>query len=451
MGFTSLVFLVFFPIVYLVYLLMPPKGRAFWLLIASYGFCISFGLKYAVILLISTLGTWLAGIAAEKRQGEAESRWITGAAVLLHVLLLCFFKYNGSHPVLPVGLSFYTFQAIGYLADVYRGTVRAERNLIRFGLFQAFFPKLVQGPIERSQELLGQIRELEKKKLLDPERMREGMLLLLWGLFQKLVIADRAAVAVNAVYGQFGAFGGGEILLATLLYAFQLYCDFAGYTNMARGIAGLCGIELTENFRRPYLAVSVREFWHRWHISLSSWLRDYVYIPLGGSRNGKLRRYMNVMLTFLVSGIWHGTGFHFLLWGCMHGAVQLAETAWEKLPRILRWCLTFGFINASWMVFRVNSLGDLRGMLKLLVTDMRFRDPAGMGLGGLEWLLLVLSLFLAAGKDLLNEKGFGIRKWLSGRGFFVRLLVYTALLSGIVVFGVYGAAYDTGGFLYTQF
>ena len=438
MGFTSLVFLVFFPIVYLVYLLMPPKGRAFWLLIASYGFCISFGLKYAVILLISTLGTWLAGIAAEKRQGEAESRWITGAAVLLHVLLLCFFKYNGSHPVLPVGLSFYTFQAIGYLADVYRGTVRAERNLIRFGLFQAFFPKLVQGPIERSQELLGQIRELEKKKLLDPERMREGMLLLLWGLFQKLVIADRA-------------FGGGEILLATLLYAFQLYCDFAGYTNMARGIAGLCGIELTENFRRPYLAVSVREFWHRWHISLSSWLRDYVYIPLGGSRNGKLRRYMNVMLTFLVSGIWHGTGFHFLLWGCMHGAVQLAETAWEKLPRILRWCLTFGFINASWMVFRVNSLGDLRGMLKLLVTDMRFRDPAGMGLGGLEWLLLVLSLFLAAGKDLLNEKGFGIRKWLSGRGFFVRLLVYTALLSGIVVFGVYGAAYDTGGFLYTQF
>ena len=281
--------------------------------------------------------------------------------------------------------------------------------------------------------------------------MREGMLLLLWGLFQKLVIADRAAVAVNAVYGQFGAFGGGEILLATLLYAFQLYCDFAGYTNMARGIAGLCGIELTENFRRPYLAVSVREFWHRWHISLSSWLRDYVYIPLGGSRNGKLRRYMNVMLTFLVSGIWHGTGFHFLLWGCMHGAVQLAETAWEKLPRILRWCLTFGFINASWMVFRVNSLGDLRGMLKLLVTDMRFRDPAGMGLGGLEWLLLVLSLFLAAGKDLLNEKGFGIRKWLSGRGFFVRLLVYTALLSGIVVFGVYGAAYDTGGFLYTQF
>lgn len=281
--------------------------------------------------------------------------------------------------------------------------------------------------------------------------MREGMLLLLWGLFQKLVIADRAAVAVNAVYGQFGAFGGGEILLATLLYAFQLYCDFAGYTNMARGIAGLCGIELTENFRRPYLAVSVREFWHRWHISLSSWLRDYVYIPLGGSRNGKLRRYMNVMLTFLVSGIWHGTGFHFLLWGCMHGAVQLAETAWEKLPRILRWCLTFGFINVSWMVFRVNSLGDLRGMLKLLVTDMRFRDPAGMGLGGLEWLLLVLGLFLAAGKDLLNEKGFGIRKWLSGRGFFVRLLVYTALLSGIVVFGVYGAAYDTGGFLYTQF
>ncbi len=451
MGFTSLIFLIFFPTVYLVYLLMPPKGRACWLLIASYGFCASFGLRYALLLLLSTLGTWLAAIAVEKKLGSAKGRWIMGGAVLLHVLLLCYFKYDYRNPVLPVGLSFYTFQAIGYLADVYRGAVAAERNVIRFGLFQAFFPKLVQGPIERSHSLLDQIGELEKKELLEPQRIREGLLLLLWGLFQKLVIADRIAIPVNGVYGQFGAFGGVEILLATLLYAFQIYCDFAGYTSMARGIASLCGIELMENFRRPYLSLSVREFWHRWHISLSSWLRDYVYIPLGGSRRGRLRKYVNVMLTFLVSGIWHGTGFHFLLWGCMHGGAQLVETAWERFPKLVRWCLTFVFINGSWMVFRVNSLGDLKEMLKILVTDFRLRDPAGMGLGTLEWLIVLFGIFLVTGKDILNERGMGTQGWLARQGFFLRLLAYTALLSGIVIFGVYGAAYDTSGFLYTQF
>ena len=451
MGFTSLGFFCFFPIIYLLYLAAPSKLRVLWLLIASYGFCISFGVSYALILLLSTLATWLAAIAVEKCGSYAYGRWIIGAAVLFHVLLLCFFKYGSRNPVLPVGISFYTFQAIGYLLDVARGTVRAERNVIRFGLFQAFFPKLVQGPIERSDSLLCQIRSLDKKKLLDESRIREGSLLLLWGLFQKLMVADRIAIPVNAVYGQFGAFGGVEILLVTLLYAFQIYCDFSGYTCMARGIAKLCGIELMENFRRPYLALSVREFWRRWHISLSTWLRDYIYISLGGNRKGRLRKYVNIMLTFLISGIWHGTGFHFLLWGCMHGAIQILETLWQRAPKAIRWLLTFGFVDLSWMVFRVNSLGDLKGMLWIAVTDFRLRDPAGMELGGLEWLLLLLGILLVAGKDVLNEKGICIQGWLQKRNWMIRALVYTALLSGIVIFGVYGGAYDTSGFLYTQF
>lgn len=451
MGFTSLSFLYFFPIAYLVYLLIPPKARTYWLLIASYVFCMSFGVKYALILLASTIGTWAGGIAIEKLQGQSAGRWITAGVIALHVLLLCFFKYDRNNLVLPVGISFYTFQAIGYLADIYRGTAYAEGNLVRFGLFQAFFPKLVQGPIERSGSLLEEIRRLEEKKLPDLECMRDGILLLLWGLFQKLMIADRIAIPVNAVYRQFGAFGGLEILLATFLYAFQIYCDFAGYTNMACGIAKLCGIELLENFRRPYLSVSVREFWRRWHISLSSWLRDYVYIPLGGNRKGHIRKYANVMITFLVSGIWHGTGFHFLLWGGMHGIMQILERGWEKTPKAFRWFLTFCFIDASWMVFRVNSLGDLRGMLQILITDFHFRDPAGMELVGFEWLLLLLGILLIVGKDILNEKGISLRKWLKERSWPVRLIVYTALLSGIVIFGVYGGAYDTSGFLYTQF
>ena len=253
MGFTSLIFLGFFPIVFIIYLLIPSGGRALWLLAASYLFCMSFGVKYALVLLISTLGTWAAGLALERLKNHSSRKWLLAAAILLHVFLLCFFKYDSRNPVLPVGISFYTFQAIGYLADILQGRAKAERNIIYFGLFQAFFPKLVQGPIERSHDLLEQIRSLPSVNLPDPDRIREGGLLLLWGLFQKLMIADRLAIPVNAVYRQFGAFGGVEILLATVLYAFQIYCDFAGYTSMARGIARICGIELTENFRRPYL------------------------------------------------------------------------------------------------------------------------------------------------------------------------------------------------------
>ncbi len=451
MGFTSLIFLGFFPIVFIIYLLIPSGGRALWLLAASYLFCMSFGVKYALVLLISTLGTWAAGLALERLKNHSSRKWLLAAAILLHVFLLCFFKYDSRNPVLPVGISFYTFQAIGYLADILQGRAKAERNIIYFGLFQAFFPKLVQGPIERSHDLLEQLRSLPSVNLPDPDRIREGGLLLLWGLFQKLMIADRLAIPVNAVYRQFGAFGGVEILLATVLYAFQIYCDFAGYTSMARGIARICGIELTENFRRPYLAVSVRDFWRRWHISLSSWLRDYVYIPLGGSRRGLLRKYVNVMLTFVVSGIWHGTGFHFLLWGCMHGAAQLLETGFQKLPKWLRRIGVLCFLTASWMVFRVNSLGDLKGMLRILITDPYLRDLNGMELGGLEWLLVAVGILLVIGKDLLNERGISIRAWLALRRWPLRALIYTALLSGIIIFGVYGGAYDTSQFLYTQF
>ena len=451
MGFTSLAFLVFFPVVLIVYLLLPRKGRAVWLLAASYAFCISFGVKYALALLASTAAAYAGGLLIERQQSrKAKEVWL-GAAVLLHVCFLAFFKYNRMQLLLPVGISFYTFQSIGYLVDVYRGNAEAEKNVLHFALFQAFFPKLVQGPIERSGNLLRQIKELEQKNLWDLERIREGGLWLLWGLFQKLMIADRIAIPVNAVYGQFGAFGGVEILLVTVLYAFQIYCDFAGYTNIARGAAQICGFELLENFRRPYLADSVQDFWRRWHISLSNWLRDYIYIPLGGNRKGKLRKYCNILITFLISGIWHGTGFHFLLWGGFHGAAQIVDMRKWRISRWMKQVLVFCFVDATWMVFRVNSLGDLKGMLRILVTDFRLRDFAGMQLGKLEWFLILLGILLVMIKDILNERGFGFREALIKKPWPVRCLVYTALIAGIVIMGVYGAAYDTSGFLYTQF
>ncbi len=454
MGFTSLAFLVFFPIVWLGWLLLPGQARKLWLLVASYLFLASFGLRYVVVLLVSTLVTWAAGQMLgkyEKEKKQGPTALLFTAILVLHAAALCFFKYNASNIALPIGFSFYTFQAIGYLTDIYRGTLEAERNLLNFALFQAFFPKLVQGPIERSGNLLHQIRCLDTLPVRDAERIRRNALLLLWGLIEKLLIADRIAIPVNAVYTQFGAFGGVEILLVTVLYAFQIYADFAGYTDMARGAAGLLGFDLLENFRRPYLADSVQDFWRRWHLSLSSWLRDYVYIPLGGSRKGRMRRAVNILLTFLVSGLWHGTGFHFVLWGLLHGIGQVFDIKNWKLPRMLKRVLVFLFVDAAWMVFRVNSLGDLKGMLLVILTNFRLQDFRGMQLGNFEWILLSLGLLLLIFKDISNEKGFAFREWILKRPAALRCLIYTGLIGSVLIFGVYGAAYDTSGFLYTRF
>ncbi len=450
MGFTSLAFLVFFPIVWLVYLCLPGRARKVWLLAACYLFLASFGLTCLVVLLASTLITWVAGMRLENN-GKSETRAIFTALIVFHVAALCLFKYNRSNIALPIGISFYTFQAIGYLADVYQGRAEAEHNLLSFALFQAFFPKLVQGPIERSDHLLRQIKSFDSLPVRDFERIRRNALLLLWGLIEKLLIADRIAIPVNAVYSQFGAFGGVEILLTTLLYAFQIYADFAGYTDMARGIAGLLGFDLLENFRRPYLADSIQDFWRRWHLSLSGWLRDYVYIPLGGSRKGRLRRAANILITFGISGLWHGTGFHFLLWGLLHGVGQIFDLKNWKLPRILKRGIVFLFVDLTWMVFRVNSLGDLKGMLAVILTNLRLQDVQGMQLGSFEWILLLLGILLLIFKDIGNEKGFAFREWILERPVVLRCLIYTALLGSVLIFGVYGAAYDTSGFLYTRF
>lgn len=454
MGFTSLAFLICFSAALLVYFLLPGRLRMWWLLAGSLCFALSYGLNCVLALFASTLVTYSCALFLERQSMDGKKKLLLGAAVAFHVLFLSFFKYNSKGILLPVGLSFYTFQAMGYLVDVYRGTVHAEHKLLHFALFQAFFPKLAQGPIERSGNLLAQLRELEgrtRQELLDAERLCEGLQLLLWGLFQKLMIADRIAVPVNAVYGQFKAFGGVEILLATVLYAFQIYCDFAGYTDMARGVAKICGLNLLENFRRPYLSDSFQDFWHRWHISLSSWLRDYIYIPLGGNRKGKLRKSLNVVIVFAVSGIWHGTGFHFLLWGLLWGILQLLDMRKWKLPKPVKQLLVFGVTIGTWMVFRVNSLGDLRGMLGILFTDFRLRDFAGMQLGKLEWGLLLPGILLIVIKDILNEKGICLKACLNRQVWPVRCLIYTAVVAGIVILGVYGAAYDTSQFLYTQF
>lgn len=490
MLFNSLEFCVFFPIVVFLYLILPARVRYIWLLIASYYFYMSWNPRYAILIGISTATTYGCALILERipRERTGGRRWWMFLSFLINIGILFFFKYfdfalenvnrilGALHMtvlekpfdvLLPVGISFYTFQALGYTMDVYRGEIPAEKNLLRYALFVSFFPQLVAGPIERSGNLLRQVQQVDRWQLWEPGRIRDGLLLMLWGFFQKLMIADRAAIAVNAVYSQYQVFGGGEILLATLLFAFQIYCDFDAYSNIARGAAEVCGFRLMVNFRQPYFSRSIGEFWRRWHISLSSWFRDYLYIPLGGSRVSPVRHWMNLMLVFLVSGIWHGANWHFILWGGLHGAYQVLGKwkdgccAWlgqrlgrdkpVRLPGALRVLVTFVLTDLAWMVFRANSLGDVQGLLKAMVSFPGFRDPAGMEMVPVEWTLLGISLLVLLAVDLFHARGISLRKKLLSLATPVRVFLYAAGIGVILVFGVYGAAYDTSQFFYFQF
>lgn len=344
MLFNSYNFMLFFPIVLLVYFVIPKKLRYIWLLVVSYYFYMGWNAKYAALIAFSTIITWLSGVL----QGQIQKfdtdddikikhkKIVVAFSFIINLGILIFFKYfdfifnninfalkhfggaqltNHFDIILPVGISFYTFQALGYTVDVYRRDIEPERNILRYALFVSFFPQLVAGPIERSKNLLTQVRNVEHIKLWNYDRVTSGAVLMLWGFFQKMVIADRAAILVDTVYNSYWTYGTIELIIATVLFAIQIYCDFGSYSMIAIGVAKVMGFELMENFNAPYFSRSIKEFWRRWHISLSTWFRDYLYIPLGGSRCSKIKKYRNLMITFLVSGLWHGANWGFIAWG----------------------------------------------------------------------------------------------------------------------------------------
>jgi len=343
MLFNSYNFLIFFPIVTLVYFLIPHRIRYIWLLIASYYFYMCWNAKYALILLFSTFVTYISGILIskannieEKRKSIKLKKTFVALSFILNLSILFLYKYfdfaveniNGILSclnmqilkpsfdlILPVGISFYIFQALSYTVDVYRKDVKPEKNFLKYALFVSFFPQLVAGPIERSKNLISQIHE---KHYFDGQRVKDGLLLMIWGGFQKIVIADRVAIVVDEVFNYFPMYGGMYVVVAVILFAIQIYCDFNGYSTIAIGAAKVMGFELMENFNAPYFSQSVSEFWRRWHISLSSWFKDYLYIPLGGNRKGRSRKYINLMIVFIVSGLWHGAEWTFVIWGLLN-------------------------------------------------------------------------------------------------------------------------------------
>lgn len=347
MLFNSYEFLIFFPIVTLIYFLIPHKARYIWLLIASYFFYMCWNAKYALILLFSTIVTYVAGLLISKANKIKDDKKRTkykkifvALSFIINLSILFLFKYfdfaiNNINNILgqlniqllnpkfdlilPVGISFYIFQALGYTIDVYRQDVKTEKNFLKYALFVSFFPQLVAGPIERSKNLLEQMYE---EHYFNAQRVKDGLLLMIWGGFQKIVIADRIAIVVDTIFNNFPQYGGMYIIIAAILFAFQIYCDFSGYSIIAVGAAKVMGFRLMENFNAPYFSMSVSEFWRRWHISLSTWFKDYLYIPLGGNRKGKIRKYINIMIVFLVSGLWHGASWNYIIWGGLNRSLS---------------------------------------------------------------------------------------------------------------------------------
>ena len=366
MQFTSLAFAIFLPIVFLIYWVVPNKYRAFFVLLVSDGVYMTFSAGYVLLLFVMSLLAYFVGLYCSSRS--------LIAGVMIQVGVLAFFKYANLLPgwsdslVVPVGISFYLFKSISYMADVYKGKLQPEKKPVFFFLYLAFFPDVVSGPINRAEVLIPQLKE---EKAFDYDRAVYGMRLILLGLFKKLLIADTLSRYVNPVFETPGAYMGISYLAAALFYTIEIYCDFSGYSDMAVGIARLFGVCSMENFKSPYLSANIKEFWERWHRSLSGWLRDYVYIPLGGSRKGKLRTYFNLMITFLISGIWHGANLTFLVWGALHGIYQVVYRFYKKhckweMPKIIGVALTFAFVSLAWIFFRADSVYDAFYMIRYM-------------------------------------------------------------------------------------
>ncbi len=321
MLFNSFSYLIYLPVVAIIYFLLPKKLRNYWLLAASLFFYGCWRAEYLLLIVFSILATYFCSLLLEKFEGDARrKKTVLALSFAANLAILFFFKYfnfaaatinalaarEAVHfldVALPVGISFYTFQALGYTVDVYRGDIKAQHNIFTYALFVCFFPQLVAGPIERSENLLPQF---ETPHRFDYDEMLRGLLLILWGFFQKLMIADRLAIFVDAAFDSYETVSGWSLIIASVFFALQIYCDFASYSNIAIGSAQIMGFKLMKNFDAPYFSRSLGEFWNRWHISLSSWLRDYLYIPLGGNRRGTARRALNLLIVFLVSGLWHG-------------------------------------------------------------------------------------------------------------------------------------------------
>jgi alginate O-acetyltransferase complex protein AlgI len=468
MSFVSFEFAFLFLVTVPLFYLLPHKRRWLLVLVASYAFYMSWKASYIILIVLTTVCDYNIAKAIHASTSPTRRKLFLSLSLFLNFGLLFTFKYYnfmaGSfvdiaramgmemaaptfHLLLPVGISFYTFQEVAYVIDVYRGFPPEKRFGI-FATFIAFFPQLVAGPIERARHMLPQFH---RETRFVPAQVVDGFRFMLWGAFKKVVIADRLAVYVNEVYGHPGDFSGGVILLATLFFAFQIYCDFSGYSDIAIGVAKTMGFDLMLNFRQPYFATSIREFWQRWHISLSTWFKDYLYFPLGGNRLGRWRWRMNITVVFLVSGIWHGANWTFVIWGALHGFYLVVENALggrfmdkpagseSRILSGIRILFTFSLVTLAWVFFRAQNLSQAWTILSSMTHPRFDRNELGMVFGSKEELLICFGL---VGVLLIVDRWIAKGGWeasFARLGTPVRWGLYYALACAVFLLGHWGS------------
>ena len=480
MPFNSFNFWIVFPFIFALYWAIPSsyrKAKKWFLILVSYLLYMNFKPAYALILLGVTVVTYFAAIwmesisiAGDKKKRKA----IVWTGVVLVTLPLLVFKYYnfineslfgvmdfigvrfnlpGLNWAVPVGISFFTFQALGYMLDVYFGKIKAERNFSDYLLFCSFFPQTASGPISKANELLPQIKNPHSFSY---ERARYGLQILLWGMFLKVVFADRLGIYVDTVYDNVEHYSGITCLVASIFYSFQIYGDFAGYSLMAIGIGKILGFDLVNNFNRPYLASSITDFWKRWHISLTRWLTSYIYIPLGGNRCSKVKQYWNIMVTFLVSGIWHGANWTFIVWGAIHGVLQIVEKILGIDPKgrlgkagenniiikAMRIVVTFSLVTFAWVFFRSPSIGTA-----LQVVGKIFTNGAGAWQAIGYAPVMMIMFLLVVGREFIEEFSKGRISLMNNRFPAIRWCSYLFLFSFIILYGVL----DSTQFIYVSF
>ena len=466
MLFNSFIYLLFFPAVCLVYYIIPHKIRWFFLLLVSYFFYMNWEPVYALLIGLSTVITYLCAYQFDLVKNKRTRKILLISSVILNFGILFLFKYYNfitdsvfelltnfglrvHFPefklLLPVGISFYTFQAVGYSIDVYHKKLDHEKHFGKYALFVSFFPQLVAGPIERAKNLLPQFSSEVKFSY---SKAIEGSKLIIWGYFMKVVVADRLSIYVDLIYNNAEMHSSISLIVATIFFAFQIYCDFAGYSNIAIGSAKILGFDLMTNFRRPYFAKNVSDFWSRWHISLSTWFKDYVYIPMGGNRVSKRRKFFNLLLTFVVSGLWHGANWTFVIWGALNGVFQVVLSIFKlkkirkksKFISLFNVIITFVLINFTWIFFRANNLSDA-----ILIIERIFTKTGALFIGDNSvFIYCILGITILLIKDIYDELNLNLA-FTKKKSY--KYLWYTSLVLLILMIGVF----DGGQFIYFQF
>ena len=483
MSLVSVEFILFMMCSFLGYFLLPRRTRPYFLLAVGLFFYGCFQVRAFIYIGFTAVSSFLIGIWMPERKPSVQ-KLLMLLSLVCNLGILILVKYldyvlglfaslmeregTAISLLVPLGVAFYTMQAVSYTVDVYRGRYAPERNFCKYLLYMTYFPIIMQGPISRYDQLADQVFTPHDFSF---DRMKAGLSLALFGFFKKMVIADRAALLVDQVFNSYASHNGVELAIAAILYTIQIYTDFSGCVDICRGVSQVFGIELIDNFKHPYFSSSIKDFWRKWHCSLSSWFRDYIYIPLGGSRKGSVRKYVNLTVVFLVSGLWHGVGLQFIAWGLLHAVYQIiGETTAGMRRRLYKRCgisaegrlfkfgqqlITFGLLVISWIFFRAPSLTSALQILKAMVTNSGItaflRGPfPNLGLDKKDWIVLLISVCILWIISMLQKRG-SVRDRIQKQNFVLRYMIYLVGIFTILIFGIYGPGYSAAQFIYMQF